>query len=307
MTGSTPLFRTPTLDCRLISPDDSRSLDEAAGLDLELWGGGLGKDADNFASRASHGYLIGAWHWSGLVGTISCLRRTWAPLDTLASGPDPSHPYATWDAITSDGTFLSAEPEGDVLFCVAVTTMDSGARPWPRLHHARNPPLDMAHVLARRLDTGDSRLKAATDALAEACAPVYIPSDYVMRFHRRPKGSILSGARIVAILQKGRPSDLDSMGYNVIMVYPNTAPLAGFPESVAEDVSAGDALVLSAARLAYTLGVGKVAPFSRPAGFRRALVKTLLAIGSGKASAHDPLVPVVQDHLDRSAEGLRIR
>lgn len=306
MTGSIPLFRTPTLDCRLITPDDGASLDQAAELDHELWGGTLGQDAANFRSRATNGYLIGAWHWSGLVGTLSCLRRAWAPVDTLNDGPGSSHPYGTWDAITSSGTFLSSEPGGDALFCVAVTTMDSGVRPWPRLHHARSPALDMAHVLARRLDAKDQRLRDATQSLADASADIHIPRDYVMRFHGHSKGDVLLGARVAAILPDGRPCDLDSMGYNVLMVYPDVPPNGDFPESVDQDVSAGDALILSAARLASTRDVRVVAPYSRPAGFRRALVKTLLAIGSGSVASDDPLAPVVRSHLESSANGLGI-
>ncbi|NOZ02861.1 MAG: hypothetical protein GXP54_13390 [Deltaproteobacteria bacterium] len=148
-------------------------------------------------------------------------------------------------------------------------------------------------MLVSRADSTSAPEAAATAAaLAAACFKDYIPTDYVMRFHSRPKGGILDGARIVKIIPRGRPSDLDSMGYNVIMAYPEAASsdkTSVFPSSTDTDVSSGEALVLAAARLASDLSIRVVAPYSRPAGFRYSLIKTLMAIASGSTTRDRPL------------------
>lgn len=278
MTLPPPLFQTPTLDCRIIDPDDRKALGEAARLDRDLWGN-LGQDLERFTRRAENGYLIGAWHWSGLMGTISCLCRHWSPVKEL--GKNPEHPYATWDSFCGEGRLDTTEPDGDALFCVAVTTMDAGPRPLLAVPDSIHPALDLARLLSEKRDEKDPESRRIADALASACAESYVPKDYVVRFHGRPKGGIMEGAWIVTILRNGRPEDRDSMGYNVILAYPDWPADRPFPSSTPSDVSAGSALVLAAARLAAIKGLKVVAPYSRPAGFRRALVKTLVAIATG--------------------------
>jgi len=285
------VLHTPTLDCRQIDASEEKVIAEAARLDREVWGE-LGQVASHFECRARNGVLIGAWHWSGLIGTISCLRADWAPVHDLGESHAPR--YSTWDGMTSGGTFDAAGNDGDALFCVAVTTMDSGPRPSPEIPDERNPALDLARVLDEHGDALDDNLADRTSSLALACAETYIPGDYVMRFHMKPKGGgVLGGAEIVAVLPNGRPADLDSMGYNVILAYPEIGPDYVFPSELDIDISAGEALVLAAASFAIAEGIRIVAPYSRPSGFRCALIRRLVDIGTGNASKNDPLTTAI--------------
>lgn len=289
-----PLFESPGLTCRILESEEGDELEAAARLDRAIWGA-VGQDAGAFASRVTHGYVIAAFQGRELLGTLSCLVRRYEPAHRAAQ--DPTHPYATWDGITGCGRFDTAEPDGDALFCVAVTSSRAALRSFPPVPEGSHPALTVARVLASNQDAKDPSAGKLARELARSVAAIHIPSDEVMRFHARPKGDgLLGGARIVAVLPDGRPGDLPAMGYNVIMAYPDLA--ASFPTTVRldRDVSNGEALVLAAAALASRLGLRVAAPYSRPAGFRRALVGALCAAVLDPGST-DPLVRAVREFL----------
>ena len=267
------LFGTADIECRLIGTREELLIAEAAALDIAAWGPVLGQDAEHFAARVRHGYVIGALRGDELIGTISCIRRAWAPM--LAAAGVPGHPFATWDGITTAGTFVESEPDGDALFCVAVTSKGSVPRPYPAVPEGTQPALELARFIA---------LGGDAVGLAAATIDAWIGSDPVLRFHAKPKGDgALGGAKVVVSLPGGRPADLEAMGYNVIMSYPEIPHGATFPARIASSPSPGETLVLAAAALGVRLGVRLVAPYSRPAGFRLALIKSLGAIGTGAA------------------------
>ena len=286
-----PLLRSRSVQCRVLSPADSLEIEAASRMDREVWGA-LGQDAEAFAARVQNGFVIGAFRGPDLLGTISILRRRFAPVYEAAS--TPGHPYSTWNGITGFGRFDAAEPDGDALFCVAVTS--GSARPMadPPVPEGDSPVLALARAIRAREDTRDPDVAAAVRRLARAVESLYIPQDAVMRFHARPKGGgLLGGARIVAVLPNGRPEDLAALGYNVILAYPAIADSFPDPVVLPHDASTGEALVLAAAALAARLGVRVAAPYSRPAGFRRALIEALVAAAS-TASEATPMVEAVR-------------
>ncbi len=284
------LVETPGLVFRTLDPDESEAIEAASRLDRAVWGP-VGQDVSVFVARAINGYVIAALQRDEVVGTLSCLRRWYEPV--LRAADVPGHPYATWDGITGRGLFDTAEEDGDALFCVAVTSGRATPKPLPDVPDGPHPALALARALASGRDAQEARLAVLAKRLARLCAPVHIPQDEVMRFHGRTKGGgLLGGARIVCVLPDGRPEDLPAMGYNVVMAYPDLP--ASFPRSICltQEVSIGEGLVLAAAALASRLGLRVAAPYSRPAGFRRALVEALVT-ASWNPSSPDPLVQAV--------------
>lgn len=288
------LFEAAGIHCRTLDPGEEDLLAAAARLDQAVWGA-VGQDAGTFVARATNGFVVAAFQAEELVGTLSCLRRRFDPV--LRTREDPGHPYATWDGITGRGRFDTAEPDGDALFCVAVTSARAVARPFPAVPEGSHPALDLARALVSGRDAHDLTVGRTARALARACASIHVPRDEVMRFHGRAKGKgLLEGARIVAVLPDGRPEDLPAMGYNVVMAYPDLP--ASFPACVRLDhgPTIGEALILAAAALASRLGVRVAAPYSRPAGFRRALVQALCDVSLAPSSP-DPLVQAAREFV----------
>lgn len=288
------LLEAPDTQCRTLDSRETDVLAAAARLDQAVWGA-VGQDAGTFAARVTNGFVVAAFQGEGLVGTLSCLRRRFDPV--LQTRNDPGHPYATWDGITGRGRFDTSDPDGDALFCVAVTSSRAMSRPFPAVPEGSHPALDLARALVSGRDAHDRAVGRTAREIARACASIHVPRDEVMQFHGRTKGKgLLGGARIVSVLPEGRPEDLPAMGYNVVMAYPDLC--ATFPACVRLDhePSIGEALVLAAAALASRLGVRVVAPYSRPAGFRRALVEALCGVAL-LPSSPDPLVQAARDFV----------
>jgi hypothetical protein len=279
------LFRTATLSCRLVGPEETAHLETAARFDIDAWGTRLGQGAERFRDRATNGFLVGAFQGDELVGTISAVRRAWAPM--LEARGNPAHPYATWEGISSGGRFTVHE-DGDALYCVAVTAKGTVRRPLPAVAPGDHPAVALAGALAREDDLRDEFVRVRAGALARATAEAWVPQDPVMRFHTKPKGGVLGGAVVEFLVPDGRWDDTDAMGYNVIMSYPEIAPGATFPDAIAEDPSPGETLILGAAALGTRLGVRRVIPYSRPGAFRASLIKALVAIGTGGQPPEGP-------------------
>ncbi len=288
------LLEAPEIHCRTLDPGETDLLAAAARLDQAVWGA-VGQGAGTFAARVTNGFVVAALQGEELVGTLSCLRRRFDPV--LRTRDDPGHPYATWDGITGRGRFDTAEPDGDALFCVAVTSRRAVSRPFPAVPEGSHPALDLARALVSGRDAHDHTAGRTAREIARACASIHVPRDEVMRFHGRTKGEgLLGGARIVSVLPEGRPEDLPAMGYNVVMAYPDLPACFPVCLHLDHDPSIGEALVLAAVALASRLGVRVAAPYSRPAGFRRALVEALCG-ASLTPSSPDPLVRAARDFV----------
>jgi len=298
--------------CRLIQPKETALIETATAINNEVWGKELTSTVDEFRSRAQLGYLVGAFGPSGLLGTISGLELPTAALSAAAessraaqlpANPLPPggggqgggaatrlcHPLSTWEGATANGTFRSAVPGADALCCVAVTSREaakpsSGKAAVGLPEMKPGPYTEWAEFL---LGSRDPKLPAELEALADRLLPAYLQSnlDPVLRFHARDKGP-LPGARPWLPIPKGRPADAGSLGYNVLMRYPELTPQAREALLAPSDyapTSIGEALVLGAARVAATLpSVKWVVPYSRPAAFRKDLGRLLARI-SGAA------------------------
>lgn len=288
------LFRTPELACRLLRADETENIGIAAAMDLLAWGDTLGQGPDKFASRAKNGYVVGVFQGEELVGTISAVRRRWQPV--VDAKNDRTHEYATWDGVSSNGTFARHETDGDALYCVAITSKGASRKPYPVVPEGDHPALALARDLAAEKDATDPAFAAVAEKLAAATAPIWIPIDPVIRFHGKPKGGIVGGATVRFPLPGGRIDDRDAMGWNVIMTYPEFPENPTFPASIDTAVSSGETLILGAAALGARLGVKYVVPYSRPGALRHAIIKALVAIAAGTAG-DDALTTAVNAFL----------
>ncbi|OGG28531.1 hypothetical protein A2971_03530 [Candidatus Gottesmanbacteria bacterium RIFCSPLOWO2_01_FULL_46_21] len=151
----------------------------------------------------------------------------------------------TWNQATGNGTLSNHDSNGDTLLCVAISVKNTtGAKPY---------------------HTGGVK------SIEE-----YVKSgkDHVLEFHRKPKGGI-GGATVWKILKNGRPNDKESMGYNVLMKYPE---ITKNTKIVRSNTSSPSVLLIEHALLyARDHEIRNVIAFSRPAGFRKYLALSFRA------------------------------
>jgi len=266
---------TTAIHCRPILPREEQLIATATSINNEVWGKGLTSSEEEFRSRANLGYVVGAFGPDGLLGTISALEL---PSSDLARDVGERGPLSTWDGATGNGRFTTACPGSDTLCCVAVTALTArrpGERPPRPLADLEDGDYaDWARLLLEQ--PGVFPLPPAPGDLARQLFPAYLESnlDPVLRFHSRDKGP-LRGARPWLPVPGGRPSDPGSLGYNVLLRYPELTPRARSALLVPGDYAPsaiGEALVLGAARLAASIpSIRYVVPYSRPAAYRRNL------------------------------------
>jgi len=86
--------------------------------------------------------------------------------------------------------------------------------------------------------------------------------DPVLSFHYKPKAGLKTGAKFVQEIENARPADTNSLGYCVLVKYPelNTSP------TINPKTSPGTQLVEAALLYAHTQDLKKVYAYSRPAG-----------------------------------------
>ena len=266
---------TTAIHCRPLLPRETHFIEAATTINNDVWGKGLTSSVEDFRSRAESGFLIGAFGPDGLLGTISTLEL---PSSALARDVAERGPLSTWEGASGNGGFTTAEPGSDTLCCMAVTAVTArrpGARPPRPLEGlTEGEYADWARLLLER--PGEFPLPEPLADLARRLFPAYLESnlDPVLRFHSREKGP-LRGARPWLPVPGGRPSDAGSLGYNVLLRYPELTPRARAALLAPGDYAPsaiGEALVLGAARLAASIpSIRYVVPYSRPAAFRRNL------------------------------------
>jgi len=86
--------------------------------------------------------------------------------------------------------------------------------------------------------------------------------DSVLGFHAKPKGGFTKGAALVCLLPNARPEDERSLGYNMLLKYPQITQEIKLKEGASVAVQLIEVVML----LARSLGVEDVYAFSRPAG-----------------------------------------
>lgn len=214
---------------RLIKPEETKVLKQAVKLNNQAWGKNLVSSLGEFVSRAGNGILIGAFDKQNkLHGTISALQITKHQIENCQK----------WAQITGNGTLKTNNHRGGVLLCVAISTQP-------------NPNRKPSGALPSKVKFSEAEFKK------------YLKSDkdYVVRFHRKPKGGFLKGARLIKILPRFRPEDKDALGYNLLMEYP---ALKVKPE-VNQTFSCGTQLVEAALLYAFYHHLQNVYVLTRPA------------------------------------------
>ena len=86
--------------------------------------------------------------------------------------------------------------------------------------------------------------------------------DGVYNFHAKPKGGFDKGASLISLLPNARKEDKRSLGYNMLLKYPEITKEI----HLTEDASVATQLIESVMLIARQLGIKKVYAFSRPSG-----------------------------------------
>lgn len=230
---------TRAYHCRLLYPEEDELLLRAVEINNKRWN--IVATVSEFKARARNGYLLGVFDENeNLCGTLSALQVSEERLSKTA----------TWDWLTGDGTLRTHDENGAILICVAIS-VDG----------------DVSHFFSS--DDGENK---DIEAFAESLIEKYLETDLdsAIRFHRKAKGG-LAGGKVTRIFPHAR-EDEDSLGYNVLVEYPEmTEDTTIVPSAHSPSIS----LVEAAMLLAQEKGCRKVMAFSRPAQFKFYLTKAL--------------------------------
>lgn len=221
---------------RRIDPQEFDILTKAVEINNARWQG-LPATLKEFIARAQNGLLFGVFEeHEGLVGSLSCVRLKHASVERLK----------TWNQATDNGTLSNHDPTGDTLLCVAISVKASrSAKPV----HIGSVNVNPKQYIEEYVASG---------------------KDHVLEFHKKPKGG-LPGATVWKIHENGRPEDKESMGYNVLMKYPE---ITKGTKIIRSNTSSPSVLLIEHALLyANKQGINNVIAFSRPAGFREYLLE----------------------------------
>lgn len=225
---------------RKIDPSETDILKIAVGINNARFQG-LPSILEEFSARAQNGLVFGVFEEKeGLVGSLSCVQLSHESVETLE----------TWKQATNNGTLSNNDPTGDTLLCIAISVKSQSPS---------SSPLSKS-----------SHDEESLRQLAKKFIKDYVKSgnDHVLEFHRKPKGG-LPGATVWKILENGRPDDKESMGYNVLMKYPE---ISKGTKIIRSNASSPSILLIEHALLyAKEHSIKEVIAFSRPVGFRKFL------------------------------------
>ena len=231
--------KTPDLFVREIKPSESKYLEKAVEINNDRFNG-LPASLDEFRSRTENGKLFGVFNKAELIGSLSCLRVNKSDIDK----------FRTWQEAGEGGFFTNNNPDGDTLLCMAISIEGKGES-----------------------EKGKEKVNGTKlEQLAKEKIEEYLNSglDHVLSFHSKSKAGI-AGAEIFKVLPSGRKDDLDSMGFNVIVKYPQ---ISGDTKLVSDPAaSASIKLIEFALFYAKESGVKNIFAFSRPSGFRKYLIE----------------------------------
>ncbi len=238
---------------KIIESSDKENLKKALEINNARFTG-LPSTVKEYMARAKNALLLGVFSNDELLGSISVLRTHLNRLKKVK----------TWNEATVNGTLKNNNPKGDTFLCVAISVRPSWSlRGVPSVVEGRRGNLNQEQIATPRT----VRYGARNDILRK-----YLKSgqDHVISFHQKPKGGI-AGAKIWKILPKGRPEDKDSLGYNVLVLYPKILPKIKLVST--PDWTPAVGLIEAVLLLAQKEGIKNVVAFSRPAGFREYLEK----------------------------------
>ena len=199
---------------------------------------------EEFKRRAKYGILIGALDSKEkLLGTVSGVQLKKESIDKIGT---KKHWANTWKGITGDGSLSTNNPQGDSLVCVSVTTKPT---------KPKNRPL-----------TPNTKKRLSTTDLQR-----YLESnlDTTITFHKKAKGGQNQGAKIVKVIESGRPEDKEALGYNVLMQYPTPKKLS----KISKSSTIGGQLIEAALYYSYQKKISYIYVYTRPSGLSRFFIK----------------------------------
>ncbi len=231
---------------RQIFPYEREVIKKAVEINNKRWYP-LTSTEKEFRIRSKNGFLIGALNFNNnLLGTVSALRAN--NIEALKK--------TKWDRLTDKGTLSTNNPDGKALVCVAISTLRK----------------------ENKSDNHKSRKKKVNNILLKKLADKYLDDylksniDPIVRFHKKPKGGLKKGAKLISVIKGGRNKDKDALGYSILFAYPeiNNARIL-----FSENSSVGTQLIEAVLMFSQQLGIKHVFAFSRPAGLRKYLEEKL--------------------------------
>lgn len=243
---------------RLIGPEEKGTLQTAVKINNWRWGKNLQSTLDEFVARASNAVLIGVFDKkNALLGTISALQLSTEAIDKIGN----SQPWSTWDGTTAQGTLSTNNHKGTTMVCVAISVALSKTKSAGKSPSAKSTKWTKSTEStesAKKTSVREKKIKLTSQNLKDYLAS---DQDSVVRFHRRAKGGLATGAKLTKVIPQGRPADQDALGYNVIFEYPqlNKKP------AINPSASLGTQLIEAALYYSYQQGIKKIIAYSRPA------------------------------------------
>ncbi|MDA1337298.1 MAG: class I adenylate-forming enzyme family protein [bacterium] len=188
-------------------------------------------DEDTFASHVENGIvIIGVDTKDNVAGLISFIKT---------SLKEEEIAKLSYQELTGDVTLKTNQEEGDKIVCVSICS--NSAKP-QEIAEGSTPKSPLPEEMEAYLLAG---------------------ADLVYNFHQKPKGGA-EGATLVALLPQARPEDTLSLGYCMLLKYPELV----LSKVIEPDGKASLAVQLmeSAMHVASHMDILKVYAFSRPSG-----------------------------------------
>src|SRR3990167_8483028 len=186
-------------------------------------------------------------HW--LQASFELHNKCWMPLTMERSAYEKG--------LSRQLTILAAKPDDTLAGQIAIIRTNLSA---DEILKKKDAELFSAEVVDRNggalvcvsICSADYRAKAIPAAgripdVAEV--EKYLPNDPVYKFHKKPKGGG-AGATLVGLIAGGRPEDKSSLGYNMLLKYPEPKNIA-----LTEDAPVSNQLIETVLVLAEDLGI----------------------------------------------------
>ncbi|MDP2664503.1 MAG: AMP-binding protein, partial [bacterium] len=189
-------------------------------------------DEKTFLEQAQNGVILIALNQKGKIEGMITFLRTSMSEEQLKN--------TSYRELTDNFTLKNNKKDGNKIICVSICSV--------------------SYQPLAEVPSKEDVIMPSKEQMTEYLAS---EKDLTYNFHKKPKGGIL-GAELVSLIEQGRPEDLLSLGYNMLMKYPS---LSG-KEFATPDSKASVAVQLIEATMfvAKNLGAQELYVFSRPAG-----------------------------------------
>ncbi len=192
-------------------------------LHKQCWGDIAGTSEEYEKSIGRQLIILAVRSDDSLAGQIAVVRSNLSESQLLEK---------KYDELVSE----AFDRAGGALVCVSICSADYKPKPIPSVESAPSPE--------------------------EVRMYVQEGHDPVMRFHQKPKGGQSDGARLIDVIAGGRPKDASSLGYTMLLKYPE--PIDDI--QLTEGAPISNQLIEVVLLLAHDLGIKNVYAYSRPGG-----------------------------------------